>query len=93
MKSKAILLLELLSDWQLHSNVELSQVAGWRFGGHLHSLRQMGCSFIKEGKRTTDKAYVEYWAIASIPKEVDWKSGNRIKLPKKEKSFLQKLFS
>lgn len=45
------------------SNVELCNIAWWRFWWHLFQLRKKGYKFEKKGRNPWDKKYVEYFKL------------------------------
>ena len=55
----------LTNEWI--SNTELSKIAGWRFGGHIHSLKKQWFTFNKKPRNNTDAMYVEYWKLETSP--------------------------
>lgn len=61
--NKTLQLINYMQDWEFHSNVELSNVAGWRFGGRLFNLRKQW--FVFEKKQW--EWYIEYWKLVKSP--------------------------
>lgn len=66
MTNKAKLLV-LLSDWKWHSNKEMCDVAGWRFGWYLHVLKKDWVVFEKKWPNENDKDYIEYFRLKYTP--------------------------
>lgn len=65
------MLLWLLSDWEFHSNEQLSDIIWWRFWWYLHELKKHWCIFEKEQRKPNDKPYIEYWKLIFIPYELE----------------------
>ena len=78
MKSKAILILEAMDNWQTLSNIELSKIASWRFWWYLYNLRRAWVVF----QKTKWKSYIEYWTIINIPENIKYKNRNSLKIIK-----------
>ena len=77
-KSKALIMLENMDQWQELSNVQLSNLIGWRFWWHKYTLTKYGVIF----KKRKGKWYVEYFKIIYIPKTLIYKGRTQIKLIK-----------
>ena len=79
--SKTIKILKLMDNWKQFTNVQICEVAGWRFGWYLHILRTKWVIFSKEWPKAWDKDYIEYWKIEHIPTHLDysWKQLKTIK--------------
>lgn len=84
-KSKALVILEHMDQWQELSNIQLSNLIGWRFWWHKYTLTKYGVEFEKR----KGKGYVEYFKITHIPKNLVYKWRNSIKVIK-EKTLIQK---
>lgn len=65
-----------LREWV--SNVELCNIAWWRFGGVLFQLKKKWYKFEKKGKNPWDKKYVEYWRLISAPLVVTEVTGSKV---------------
>lgn len=59
-KSAKDRLLELLWDQEWHSNKELREVAGQRYGARLHELRQLGFEISKQSTDMENAKVFEY---------------------------------
>ena len=79
MKSEIIKLLELMSDWNWHTNKELNSFIGWNFKDKLLQLREKGCIMEREWSWKNFK-----WRLTFIP-EIDiikWKIRLKDNTPK-----------
>lgn len=61
---------KFMTDWKWHSNIELSKIWGWRFGGHLFELKKKWYLFDKKWKEKWDKNYTEYFKLIKEPVDI-----------------------
>ena len=74
-KANTIKILEAMDNWQILSNIDLNNIAGWRFWWYLYQLRKDWVVF----EKTKWIWYIEFWKIVSIPKTLEYKNRNSIK--------------
>lgn len=60
-------LLQLFSDGEFHTNVELNKLTWWAFNVAMYHLRKKWYIFQKEGRRKDDKQYIVYWKLIHSP--------------------------
>ena len=77
-KAKTIKILEAMDQWQELTNIQLSNLVGWRFWGHTYMLRKYWVIF----KKTQLEWYKESFKIIHIPETLIYKGRTQIKLIK-----------
>lgn len=70
------------------SNVELCNVAWWRFWSSLFQLRKKGYRFEKKSKNPWDKRYVEYFRLIAKPLVVTEVQGGKIEEKELKTGFI-----
>ena len=84
-KSKALIMLEHMDNWQELSNVQLNNLLGWRFWAKIYLLKSYWVRFLKRKWEW----YTEYFTIIYIPKNLIYKWRNSIKVIR-EKTLIEK---